>query len=232
MMKKLFYTLAMLLVLAACSNDEPHVKKLVPEAVDMGLSVKWATFNVGALEVDDYGGLYGWADTTGSNKSQDGITLEFHDLENYYVCYWKSIHYGGVSPLADISGRACDVATYKWSSEWRIPTRKEMEELMTKCKWEQVTEGTTKGYRVTGPSGKSIFMPMAGERSEGTSASGRGTLLRYWTSNLANASEQRNAGNCESTVLCTAWAMQSNGNKMEMKPLLRCYGLSVRPVHK
>jgi len=231
-MKKLLYTIAMMLVLAACGNDEPDVKPVKPEAVDLGLSVKWATFNVGALEVDDYGGLYGWADTTGSHRTLDGITMEFHDLEGYYIVNWKSVHYGGLSPLKNISGKDCDVSTYKWGSDWRIPTKAEMDELLTECKWEQSTVGTTKGYRVTGPNGNSIFMPLAGERTDGTNVSLRGERFNYWTANLATASEQINDGGCQSTILCTAWAMQFNGSNISMKPQLRCYGYSVRPVHK
>ena len=32
-------------------------------AVDLGLSVKWATFNLGASSPEEYGGYYAWAET-------------------------------------------------------------------------------------------------------------------------------------------------------------------------
>lgn len=231
MMKHIICAVVLMVVMAACGSDEPKPNVGTPEAVDLGLSVKWASYNVGAMDASNYGGLYCWADTTGSHRSLDGIDLEFHDLEGYVKCTWKSIHYGGLSPMSDISGKACDIATYKWGSEWRIPTQAEMQELITKCKWTEETVGATHGWRVTGPSGKSIFMPAAGMRV-GDNTDYRGSVAYYWTSTLLPASQQLAQG-YDCAVPCAARAITVMPGKAPVADTqLRCYGLSVRAVHK
>ncbi len=230
-MKHIVCAVVLMMTMVACGSDEPNPGKVTPEAVDLGLSVKWASFNVGAKDEGSYGGLYCWADTTGTNHSLDGIFLEFHDYEGHVKCTWSSVHYGGTSPMNDISGRACDVATYKWGSEWRIPTKGEMQELLSQCKWEESTMGTVRGWRVTGPSGKSIFMPAAGLR-EGDSNDYRGSAAYYWTSTLLPMSQQLASG-YDSNVACAAHSMTvTTGKAAQMSTQLRCYGLSVRPVRK
>lgn len=229
-MKKILMIFSALLLLAACGNDEPDIKRVKPEYVDLGLSVKWATFNLDAMEQANYGGLFGWADTTGTHKGLEGIELEFNDYEGTVICKWSSQHYGGLSPMSDISGKACDVATYKWGTGWRIPTRKEMQDLIDLCTWKPTTMGTVEGYLVTGPSGKSIFMPMAGLRTDGKNIYSRNKVMAYWSSTLATGVEQSAAG-ITSNVVCSAHALKLENGSVSMKPEIRGYGLSVRPVH-
>ena len=64
--------------------------------VNLGLSVKWATCNVGASVPSDYGDQYKWG-TTETNGSY---------TEN----------------IGDISGTNRDVAHIKWGGDWRMPT--------------------------------------------------------------------------------------------------------------
>ncbi len=121
------------------------------EYVDLGLSVKWATCNVGASSPSDYGNYYAWGET--STKSS-------YTKENS-VTYQKT--------MGSIAGNPkYDAARASWGSTWRLPTDKEIDELINKCKWSWTTQGGHKGYKITGPNGNSIFLPAAG--------------LRYWTS--------------------------------------------------
>lgn len=116
--------------------------------VDLGLSVNWATYNVGASSINDYGSFYNWGETTVSTS-----TIYTYTGSTY-----------GVS-IDDYSGDATyDVATKKWGENWRTPTTWEFDELVYDCSWEWISYGGTgaKGYRVTGSSGKSIFLPAAG----------------------------------------------------------------------
>ncbi|MBR4301467.1 MAG: DUF1566 domain-containing protein [Bacteroidales bacterium] len=114
------------------------------EYVDLGLSVKWATCNIGANAPHEYGNYYAWGETSTKNKYNK----------------YNSRTYG--YSMGDISGNAsCDAARANWGSSWRMPTIKEMEELTNKCTWTWINRGT-KGYKVTGPSGNSIFLPAAG----------------------------------------------------------------------
>ena len=115
--------------------------------VDLGLSVKWATCNVGASSPSDYGNYYAWGETrTKSEYTED-----------------NSSTYG--INIGDISGdNRYDAARANWGGTWRLPTEAEMEELMDKCTWTWTSQGGHNGYRVTGPNGSSIFLPAAGYR--------------------------------------------------------------------
>lgn len=57
-----------------------------------------------------------------------------------------------------------DVATSKWGSKWRTPTKEEFEELIEKCQWEKcVIPNTLKeAFKVTGSNGNYIYLPVTG----------------------------------------------------------------------
>lgn len=118
--------------------------------VDLGLSVKWATCNVGANSPSDYGSYYAWGET--STKS----TYTEKNSKTY-----------GKKKMVDIKGDSRhDAARANWGGSWRLPTREEMQELVDKCTWTWTTQGGHSGYKVTGPNGNSIFFPTAGFRSD------------------------------------------------------------------
>ncbi|MBR4029625.1 MAG: BACON domain-containing protein [Alistipes sp.] len=130
------------------------------DAVDLGLSVKWATCNVGANSPEDYGDYFAWGETS---------PKEYYDEGSY------SIH--NVS-MSDISGNPqYDAATANWGGSWRMPTHAEIEELIDNCTYEPIAQGLI----VTGPNGNSIFMPAAGYRC-GSSSYLVGSHGFYWCS--------------------------------------------------
>lgn len=137
------------LAMVACGDDDEKEDDLISgghEAVDLGLSVKWATSNVGGEQPDDFGGYYAWGET---EEKEDYSKANYHELnpDNKYM---------------DISGSDYDVAHVKWGGKWRMPTIDEFQELVRSCNWEwEITEGVS-GYKVTGPNGNSIFLPAAG----------------------------------------------------------------------
>lgn len=111
------------------------------EWVDLGLSVKWATCNVGASSPSDYGMYYAWGQT-----STECELWEFPK-----------------KPKRSIAGKSSyDAARANWGGTWRIPTVDEFEELVKECTWTWTTQDGHNGYRVTGKNGKSIFLPAAG----------------------------------------------------------------------
>lgn len=116
-----------------------EVKKADSEidGVDLGLSVNWATHNVGASAPHKVGYLIPLGNVTGTKKS-------------------AKRHY------EEVSG-ASDIATVKMGKGWRMPTAQEMLELIDKCEWKQKTIKGVKGAQVTGPSGESIFLPAPGQ---------------------------------------------------------------------
>ena len=134
------------------------------EYVDLGLSVKWATCNVGAETPEAYGNYYAWGET--EIKSE-------YTKEN-------SVTYG--RQMSDISGNAkFDAATANWGGDWRMPTKAEQQELLDNCTWTWTTQNGVNGYNVEGPNGNSIFLPAAGYRY-GSSLYLAGSDGRYWSS--------------------------------------------------
>ena len=137
------------------------------EYVDLGLSVKWATCNVGASKPEEYGNYYAWGETNTKNE---------YNWEN-------SVTYG--KNFSDIGGNpAYDVACKQWGSTWRLPTKAEFDELRNEnnCTWTWTEQNGVKGYKVTSrKNGNSIFLPAAGWR-HGTSLYNQGIYGRYWSS--------------------------------------------------
>lgn len=136
------------------------------EAVDLGLSVKWATCNVGAASPSDYGDYFAWGET----EPKDDYSWETYkwcrgtsDSMTKYCTDGKlgTVDNNTVLDLKD------DVAHVKWRGKWRMPTREEFKELWKKCVWRWTTLNGVYGELITGPSGNSIFLPAAGYRAEG-----------------------------------------------------------------
>lgn len=136
------------------------------EAVDLGLSVKWATCNVGAERPEDYGDYFAWGETVPKND---------YGWETYKWCRGTSdsmTKYCTDGKLGTVDNNTVldlkdDVAHVKWRGKWRMPTREEFKELWKKCVWRWTTLNGVYGELITGPSGNSIFLPAAGYRAEG-----------------------------------------------------------------
>ena len=109
-------------------------------AVDLGLSVKWASFNYGASSVTATGGYYMWGDPNGT-----AVPL-------YYT----------PPSVSSISGTQYDIVRKNWGGNWRIPTRAELNELYSKCSFTKTTVNGVSVLKVTGPSGSSIYLPFTG----------------------------------------------------------------------
>ena len=139
------------------------------DLVDLGLSTKWAKYNVGATDEKQLGGLFGFGDMTGFQTSIN--------LEDY--------------ASADIYKTDRDVANKVYGSWVTMPTIDEFEELFTECKkeWVEDTQNHVAGYKFTGPNGNSIFLPAAGTRTQGN-VSGEG-LNGYYLSGSINATDNR-----------------------------------------
>ena len=116
-------------------------------AVDLGLSVKWATCNVGATKPEDYGDYYAWGETT---------------TKTSYTDYNSKTYDKG--SMDDIGGDSYyDAATANWGSGWRLPTRSEFDELIDNCTWTWTTRNGVNGCEVKSKkNGNSIFLPAAG----------------------------------------------------------------------
>lgn len=115
------------------------------DLVDLGLSVKWAKYNVGATSETEFGGLYGFGDVTGVMSS-----INPEDYGNDGADTYKSLK---------------DVAAVAYKNKATLPSAADWEELFSRCSLEWTTTDGVAGFKVTGPNGNSIFLPAAGSRT-------------------------------------------------------------------
>jgi len=140
--------------------------------VDLGLSVKWATCNVGASSPEGYGDYFAWGETTtkSSYSSSNSTT---------YGLSTSTLKSRGIIGSDGNLTAAYDAATANWGNKWRMPTLDEIKELVNICNSEWSTQNGVKGRKVTGPNGNSIFLPAAGYR--GTDLFNAGSFGYYWS---------------------------------------------------
>ena len=126
-----------------------------PEPVDLGLSVKWASFNLGAVDETGYGGYFGWGDATGEKTAF---------REGFYA---PGIRNTGIRGNVEY-----DIAAAKLGGHWRLPTPDEVQELLQKCNSVRTTKNGVPGALLTGIGSKkenTIFIPFAGYRQDSKS---------------------------------------------------------------
>lgn len=189
--------------------------------IDLGLSVKWASWNVGASSPEEYGGYYAWG--------------EIEEKSNYYATtykYWQEdttdfvegwSYHEFINIGSDISGTQYDVAHVKWGNGWRMPTNEEIQELADNCQWESYVYNYVEGYKVTGPNGNTIFLPNVGHR-EGNYFYEYGDYGYYWSSTLGIGDDKYKGYD--------AWVLPLGVSAFNPKSacVLRYIGCSVRPV--
>lgn len=147
---------------------------LKPEAIDLGLSlpILWSSINVGAKRNNILGTYFAWADTRPrlrfEHKKNDVCDAPYDELCNLFN-----------SDKGEFSGvTEYDVARINFGDEWRVPTENEFRSLIDECKWQFIHEGNYMGWKVIGPNGNSIFLPM----ENGKMVNFCFPLTDYWTS--------------------------------------------------
>ena len=139
---------------------------LEPSLVDLGLSVKWASFNLGASKPSEYGGYYQWAGT--KDVSDTGIYLDRNNCPYYTNLGWTK--YNSTVDNKTVLEAMDDAATVALGGKWRIPTNEEWMELLNtdNCSWTWTTIDGVNGYKVQskkpGYTDNWIFLPAAGCR--------------------------------------------------------------------
>jgi len=187
-----------------------------PEAVDLGLSVKWASFNLGATAPEEYGDYFAWGETAPKEK-YDWQTYKWCDgSETTFSKYNNNSLYGTVDnkTVLDLED---DAAYVNLGGSWRMPTEAEWTELRNQCAWNWTTQNGVNGYQVVASNGNSIFLPAAGNRYSLYSGS-EGTKGDYWSSSLYTDAPSQS---CH---------IEFNSGNIDMLCIWRYDGLSIRPV--
>lgn len=159
--------------------------------VDLGLpsGTVWAGWNVGASSAEQCGDYFAWGETKTKSAYNGFNYFDLADGRNFedFTTYYNG---GGKTSL---HGSDRDVARAKWGRGWALPTREQAAELVDKCSWTWMQYNGMYGYAVTGPNGKSLFLPAAGQHYTGMDSNQKdvnavvsvGEQGWYWTADLS-----------------------------------------------
>ncbi len=183
---KVLHICIMILLGTTCTSQSIDGQLLGHEYIDLGLpsGTKWATHNIGSTKDTDYGEYYAWGEL---------YSKKFYDIDNYkwydedkglFIKYNYTERSKGEDILLEL---ADDVANYTWGNGWRLPTKKECDELINGCLWTWIKD--YKGCGISGyigtskTNGNTIFFPAAGYK-ELDDTMEFGEEAYYWTSTL------------------------------------------------
>ena len=186
------------------SNDHTYV--------DLGLSVKWATCNVGATSPEEYGDYFAWGETVPAPDNNYSSS----NSATYGLSYSSLQSQGYIDNNGNLTAQH-DAATANWGGDWRMPTYDELNELRTQCTWTWTTQNGVNGYNVKGPNDNSIFLPAAGYL-DGSSLFNAGSSGYCWSSTPHESNSDY------------AYYLRFLSGFRNMSSYYRYYGYSVRPV--
>ena len=187
-------------------------EKIDPEAIDLGLSVKWANFNVGAFHPTHCGDYFAWGETE-PKEEYSWATYKWCDGTDANITKYNKTD--GLTILESED----DAAQVHWGGNWRMPTKEELTELRLSCTWEWITINGITGNKVTGPNGNSIFLPAGGSYNtfdDQLNSVGIHGWIYSSTKSLANNQAQE---------------MGTTASGAAQTSCSRCVGLTIRPVY-
>lgn len=194
----------------------------VAEYIDLGLSVKWATHNIGASKPEMVGLYFAW----GEVETKDRFNWHHYiwSGENEYeikkYCTDKNYTYNwGIPDYIKTLNKEDDAAYVKWGNKWHIPTKSEWNELYTKCNWFWTHQNGVSGYKVVSKKNKkSIFIPVTGYKNGSSDQYMAGGF--YWSSSLY------------SDIPSLAYGFLFDSDEILIEGFSRDLGCVIRPVCK
>ena len=125
------------------------------EYVDLGLSVKWASYNIGATKPEEYGDYFAWGE------------VEPKETYSWATYKWSKGSSSSITKYNANDGKTVldpedDAATVILGENYRMPTVEEGNELIEQCTWIWTIYNNVAGYKITGPNGNYIFLPAVG----------------------------------------------------------------------
>ena len=153
----------------------------------------WATANIGAENPWDYGCYFWWGGTVGYRRmgskwaAGDGSSSNFSFDGSNMPTLRRNIMLkigGWLTLLGGVLAPRHDAAHTQWGCGWRMPTKREFEDLESKCDWTWTKVKNVQGYVVRGRgdyASARIFLPSAGFGGR-TSLHDAGSRGYYWSS--------------------------------------------------
>ncbi len=182
--------------------------------VDLGLPSRtlWATCNIGASTPLEYGNYFAWGEVQTKEVYSEATypwfrddTIPAYEIKNelglwetvpeeikHYILKYNNENNPGIDGFVDNKTTLDaddDAATAHWGNDWCTPTYEQMQELHYECTWEAQSAKNDAGeeikyLKITGPSGKSIYLPGVGYRSD-ADLNNTGAGGSYWTSTVS-----------------------------------------------
>ena len=136
------------------------------EYVDLGLpsGTLWATCNVGADSIGDYGDRFAWGETS-PKEAYNWQTYKYTNDDKWVLKYCVNNHgthngeYGFEDLLTELEA-IDDAATVNWGDGWRTPTVDDWRELRDNCFHDMIVLNNVRGHLIKSPNGNSIFLPV------------------------------------------------------------------------
>jgi hypothetical protein len=198
--------------------------------IDLGLSsgTMWAINNLGSNKPEDIGYIFAWGET--KPKSNYNWTNYIWTSDANIITKYCDNSYYGTNDNKFILDCLDDAASVNWGSDWRMPTKEELDELLIECKWSWSIRNNIKGYTVTGPNGNHIFFPIS--MIHINEDSNNNEIIGGFWSNTLNNDAPWTLPPSLSTVSSVyyAYTICFSRDKAKRYNSPRCFGYYVRPV--
>lgn len=201
----------------AITDDGKKFLYETSQSVDLGLpsGTIWGGWNIGAkspLEIGDY---YAWG-AIWQHYNSEWHNYFDTDRKERGIVHFKKYK---LNACSSIIGTDNDVAYAKWGYPWKMPTKTQIQELLTKCKIYFVRCNGSSYHFVLfkGPNRKCLLFPCTGIKT-GPSINDNGALC--WSGEL---DPHYNLSNM-------AYLLKASQSDQKVDSDLRCYGLNVRAV--
>ena len=180
--------------------------------VDLGLSVLWSPYNLGATTLSEPGNYYAWGEIVPKNSYKWG-TYKWGNIGSF-TKYNNNTSYGVVDNVNTLEAND-DAARYLWGEPWRIPTRDDCEELKSRCTLYPIS-GV--GWSVLGPNGNYIIIPPHTAQDDTGTYSYISLSRLFWSSTIYDS-------DCRYAYLYSV-----DTYRIDWEAFDRYVGLPIRPV--
>ncbi len=221
------------LLFVSCGKETEPDKPVIPDAVDLGLSVKWASFDVGATKPGEYGKYFAWGETETKSGyfwknytlcNGSGESLTKYNYDEKFGHPWDNCY--TLKPEDD-------VAHLQYGGGWRMPTAAEIKELI-ECPFLVLsleTVGHVTCLKITSEkTGNSILFPPGG-----TSSGAWGVVSDlsgwFWTSEIDRPPKPA-TNPTFATSLQTTSLIEKGSTSLSLVHVERYIGLTIRAVCK
>lgn len=166
------------------------------DAVDLGLTVCWASSNLGA-----------------SRSYQTGV---------YYYYGVPDFEAGRkLSSATGVAGTDSDPSYVELGDGWSSPTSEQMLELINKCDWQKSEENGVEGYKVFGRGdyyGNYIFIPLAGYYNTNDMLVSRSTSFMLWSGSISESSDRAYTLSLNADGSCTV-SRHNIASRLPIRPV-------------